>query len=681
MENLSWKFDFKSELESSNFSLEANKLLLNNSLPLFQQFNGQLDNQQLYQHILEDNQNNTLEGPTNKGLKTHSFITPSGNRIQNLELLQDWLKSNLVCNSCKQGYPMLVKEMNIEGLSSQFLWRCSICQKEFLAPTSPKVKFTGEIGEKPKSTINIMAIGGVMMGGGTFKTLETILGSMDIPSMTHNTFDRLAKYFGEASLQLAVEVMEESAKKEVELAKQNGAITDALNRVGITVSYDGNWAKRSYRHTYNSLLGGGWMIGLYSQLPIAFFTCNKYCAVCTSQVKKKTFEDHDCSKNWEQSAKSMEAEIAIQCTLSLAKLGIKVAVLIGDEDTTTMAQIYKRLPDDLPGTGHSLRDIKKLSDINHIKKIFKKDLLELRDTKWKGKNILTEGAIDHLVHNFSFALKGNKDNLKGIEIALKNVIPHAFGDHLKCSTIGSGDWCKANTPNYLPQLPGNKYLGTQLNEIKKREFQSDLQSAIEKFTTPENLKKLAPCASSQTNESLHGIVGALASKRLFLGRGHQWKYRNAMAGLKKSSGPGYGQQIFRKLNINVGKNTTIWLTKIGNQWRYHKTYKKKTETKLRRNILKIKRKRSNKTLDQQEGVQYESGCGLNQQTTVAENGKKRKVENDISKIGIEKKRRKTGIELEAAKIFKCLCGKSYTTKSSLKKHQTTKKCQISTNVI
>ncbi len=90
-----------------------------------------------------------------------------------------------------------------------------------------------------------MAIGGVMMGGGTFKTLETILGSMDIPSMTHNTFDRLAKYFGEASLQLAVEVMEESAKKEVELAKQNGAITDALNRFGITVFYDGNWAKRS----------------------------------------------------------------------------------------------------------------------------------------------------------------------------------------------------------------------------------------------------------------------------------------------------------------------------------------------------------------------------------------------------------------------------------------------------
>ncbi len=666
-------------MESLDLSLESNKLLFNKYVPItlsnpieklaFQKSTG-------HQSLNDDKSDNIFEGPTNKGMRTHSFITPSGNRIQNLELLQKWIGSNLVCSSCKQGSPTIVKETNVEGLSSQILWRCSTCQKEFLAPTSSKIKFTNQRGEKPKSTVNLMAIGGTMMGGGTFRTLETMLGSLDIPSMTHDTFDKLAKHFGEASLQLAVEVMEESAKKEVELAKQNGAITDVLNRVGITVSYDGNWAKRSYRHTYNSLLGGGWMIGLYSQLPIAFFTCNKYCAICASQEKKKVVKSHDCSKNWEQSAKSMEAEIAIQCTLSLAKLGIRVAILIGDEDTTTMAQIYKRLPDDLPGTGHSLRDIQKLSDINHIKKILKKDLLELRDTKWKGKSILTEGAIDHLVHNFSFALKGNKDNPKEIEVALKNVIPHSFGDHSKCSIVGSKDWCKANTSDYLPQLPGNKYLGATLDDIKKKEFQFDLQSAIEKFTTPENLKKLAPCASSQANESLHGIVGALASKRLFLGRGHQWKYRNTMAGLKKSSGPNYGQQIFRKLNINLGKNTTIWLTKIDNQWRYHRSYKKKVEVKTRRNILKTKRKWSNKTLQQQEGIQYESGCGLDQQTKVAENGKKRKVENNNIKIGIEKKKRKTGVELEAAKIFKCGCGKSYTTKSSLKKHQTMKKCHI-----
>jgi hypothetical protein len=325
-----------------------------------------------------------------------------------------------------------------------------------LAPTSPKVKFTDQKGEKPKATANLMAVGGTMMSGGTYKTLETILGTMDVPSMTHDTFDKLANHFGEASAQLAVEVLTENAMKEMDLAKQNNAIIDKLGRVAITISYDGNWAKRSYKHTYNSLVVGGWMIGFYSQMSIAFFTCNKYCAICASQERKKVTQFHNCSKNWEQSAKSMEAEITIQCSLSLAKLDIRVTVLIGDEDTTTMAQIYKRLPDDLPGTGCSLRDVSKLSDINHIKKILKKNLLELRDTKWKGKSILTESAIDHLVHNFTFGLKGNKNNLQKIEMAIKNVVPHSFGDHSKCLSIGSGDWCKANTPNYLPQLPGKK---------------------------------------------------------------------------------------------------------------------------------------------------------------------------------------------------------------------------------
>jgi hypothetical protein len=127
------------------------------------------------------------------------------------------------------------------------------------------------------------------------------------------------------------------------------------------------------------------MIGLHTQMPIAFFTCNKYCATCAAQSKKGKVELHDCSKNWDQSAKAMEAEIAIQCSLELAKLKIRVAVIIGDEDATTISQIHQRLPDDLPGTGHSLKNMVKLSDLNHIKKILKKDLLALRDTKWKGK--------------------------------------------------------------------------------------------------------------------------------------------------------------------------------------------------------------------------------------------------------------------------------------------------------
>jgi hypothetical protein len=98
-------------------------------------------------------------------------------------------------------------------------------------------------------------VGEIMIEGSIFKILEAIMGSINIPTMVHKTFDRNANFFGNASLKL-VKVLEFNAKLEGELSKQFGNITDTLNRISITVFYDGNWTKRSYKHSYNSLLDG-----------------------------------------------------------------------------------------------------------------------------------------------------------------------------------------------------------------------------------------------------------------------------------------------------------------------------------------------------------------------------------------------------------------------------------------
>ncbi len=113
------------------------------------------------------------------------------------------------------------------------------------------------------------------------------------------------------------------------------------------------------------------MVGFYTQEPIAHFTLNKYCGIC-ALGKKKT---HDCVKNWNKSAKAMEPEIAVRCSLILAKLGLRVATIIGDEDATVLSNMKKKLPDDIPGSGESL--CTKLSDINHVKKNFTGDLMAI----------------------------------------------------------------------------------------------------------------------------------------------------------------------------------------------------------------------------------------------------------------------------------------------------------------
>ena len=159
----------------------------------------------------------------------------------------------------------MMQEIDMEGFSSSIKWKCCVCGMESICSTSSKIKFTNIKGEKPKAAINIQAVGGIMTNGATFKTLEGLMGLIDIPCMTHQTFNKAAKFFGETSANLAVNVLENNAKLEGQLAKQNEATEDALGRIPISVSYDGNWAKHSYKHSYNSLLGGGWMFGFHSQ--------------------------------------------------------------------------------------------------------------------------------------------------------------------------------------------------------------------------------------------------------------------------------------------------------------------------------------------------------------------------------------------------------------------------------
>jgi hypothetical protein len=71
-----------------------------------------------------------------------------------------------------------VKEMDIEGLSSSMVWKCSNYSVIFVSLTSTKIKFTGIKGKKPKVTINLQAVGRIMIEGSIFKTLEAIMGSI-----------------------------------------------------------------------------------------------------------------------------------------------------------------------------------------------------------------------------------------------------------------------------------------------------------------------------------------------------------------------------------------------------------------------------------------------------------------------------------------------------------------------
>jgi hypothetical protein len=211
----------------------------------------------------------------------------------------------------------------------------------------------------------------------------------------------------------------------------------------------------------------------------------------------------------------MEPEIDVKCSILLAKIGLKVATIIEDEDAIVLSKMKKNLPNDLPGTGNFLCDIIKLSDINHIKKILTNNLRKIWLDKWKKQKELIEKKINHLAYNFGYIFKTNKNNSKKLCKCITNIIPHAFGNHSNCFNIG-GTWCKSKELSYIPQLFGDKYLGNKLDNIQKNELKIDFQTIIAKFTTISRLQKLAPCGSIQINESIYSVVGLWHLKNSFL---------------------------------------------------------------------------------------------------------------------------------------------------------------------
>ena len=100
-------------------------------------------------------------------------------------------------------------------------------------------------------------------------------------------------------------------------------------KVPLKRSYDGNWPKRSYKHSYNSLVGAGSIIRFHTGKPLAYLVLNKDCAICKSEKRTgKSSQSHLCWKNWSGSAKAMESEVVVRC-LELLQKGVYLKWLVG----------------------------------------------------------------------------------------------------------------------------------------------------------------------------------------------------------------------------------------------------------------------------------------------------------------------------------------------------------------
>lgn len=230
------------------------------------------------------------------------------------------------------------------------------------------------------------------------------------------------------------------------------------------------------------------MIGCESGKVIKYAVRIKSCKTCSlAQDSNSQPPKHDCHINWTGSSKAMESDMMEEMVKEVDKDGCHVGSIVGDEDTTTIARLRANVN----------KNIKKLSDANHVKKLLGNSLYSIK----KNHKTLTFKIIQYLQRCLSYILAQGKDNPDMIKTSVLALGYHPFGNHSMCSS----SWCRfvENPKAKFKSLPSGK----PLSDV-------DLQNALcDVFKSyAGNAEKLATLGSSQANENFNRIVSSKAPK-------------------------------------------------------------------------------------------------------------------------------------------------------------------------
>lgn len=194
------------------------------------------------------------------------------------------------------------------------------------------------------------------------------------------------------------------------------------------------------------------------------------------------------------------------------------------------------------------------------------DLYKARAQLTAGNNTpLSDAVITYLEKCFTFALYQNKDNENGLKEALQAIVPHAFGDHTKCSV----EWC-----GYLKKPSDYKHVGLpEGRDLQGFALKKCLDDVIQKYTTPEMLRKIAPLSSSQRNEAVNSVIGTKSLKIRYYGGSESNDYRVAagvsqvnegkscLFSFKIGGGVGMGIMVFQFLLLLLKKVANMYFQK------------------------------------------------------------------------------------------------------------------------
>ncbi|XP_062585262.1 uncharacterized protein LOC134246936 [Saccostrea cucullata] len=523
----------------------------------------------------DDFDENFLE-PLHNDVQRNLLEWNEGKRVVELGVLASYLQKG--CEKCGFILPLsnCVQERHY-GLGSLLYILCKNgdCGHVTSIPT-------GKMHGKSIWDINTKLGAGVTSSGISFSALLLLLAVLNIPGLTSTTLKKRDRESGKAIETIASKTCAEACREEVDRNDGGG---------GIRVSADAGWQTRSSGRKYNSFSGHSVLIGDKTGKVLQYDVRCRKCRICYNAEKKGTTPaEHDCRKNWDGSAKSMEPDMIVGMIKGMKDNNISVSELVMDEDSTTIARAKKVCGEDLT----------KYSDRNHIKKTFTNKLYDLQRAKKYSQ--LRGKTIAHLKKCFSYALAQHQKNPEEMRKSLGAIVPHVYGDHSECRT-----WCKhrRNPDTYVPKnLPYSRYLTSE-------ELRVDLENIMSTYV--QQVQKVSNLGSTQACESFNNCVAYKHPKTLYLSGSESTCFRVAAAVAQKNVGKSYVTEVNKELSLSPDSQTQKVVERMDRKRALEKERYTSSAYKKRKFHLKKSSSQDQESKEVREGTTYATSVEMDQE--------------------------------------------------------------------
>ena len=196
------------------------------------------------------------------------------------------------------------------GIASENTYHCNSKCHSSIPLTQPRNQKSYTEHNKYKSILdydaNIFAILGPYMNGTGQRDASMSLSLLDLPSSRNfkRNISRHQSFIGEKIQAVSEKEMDLAMEMEIKETIMNekgekyykewvGKAQGYRQKIGLTVSYDMGWNKRSSGHRYDSLSGHAFIIGAYTRRIIGCVVFCKTCATCNMRERKNKHADEN----------------------------------------------------------------------------------------------------------------------------------------------------------------------------------------------------------------------------------------------------------------------------------------------------------------------------------------------------------------------------------------------------